>query len=113
MYDPKTKRQSATLLSKESVSSGSDNAKIAGENKVDYFFFPATHIYHEFVPEKQIVNGTRRLIARVHRFGSVFQEIQSRHLLLDNAPADSSGVVSQSLAVVQFGILCPADTPVS
>jgi hypothetical protein len=83
-------------------SSGSDNAKIAGENNVEYFFFFfAKDIYLELVPEKQIVNGKfykeviKRLIARIHRFGSVFQDIESWYLLHDNAPANSSGVVSE------------------
>jgi transposase len=55
------------------------------------------------VPEKQTVNGKfhkeviRRLVARVQRVRSEFQESGFWYLLHDNAPARSSGVVSQFL----------------
>jgi hypothetical protein len=32
-------------------------AKIVGGNNVDYIFYAKIIIYHEFVPEKQTVNG--------------------------------------------------------
>jgi hypothetical protein len=61
-------------------------------------------IHHEFVPEKQIVNGKfykeviKILIARVHSVRPEFQESGSWVLLHDNAPAHFSGVVSEFLA---------------
>jgi hypothetical protein len=68
------------------------------------FFAAEGIIHHEFVPEKQIVNGKfyqnmiKRLIARVHRVRPEFQESGPRYFLHDNAPAHSSGVVSEFLA---------------
>jgi hypothetical protein len=68
-------------------------------------FFYAKHIiHHEFVPEKQIVNGTfykvviKRLIAQVHRVRPEFLEGGSWYFLHNNAPAHSSRVVSEFLA---------------
>jgi transposase len=68
-------------------------------------FFDAKGItHHEFVPEKQTVNGKfykdviKKLIARVHHVRPEFQESGSWYLLHDNAPAHSSGLVSESLA---------------
>jgi hypothetical protein len=61
-------------------------------------------IHHEFVPEKQTVNGKfceavmKRLVAAVHRVRSEFQENGSRFLLHDNAPAHSSSAYSEFLA---------------
>jgi hypothetical protein len=43
--------------SKETGSSESENAKIAGENNVNCIFYTKDIIHHEFVPEKQTVNG--------------------------------------------------------
>jgi hypothetical protein len=68
------------------------------------FFDAEGIIHHEFVLEKQTVNNKfyneviKRLIARVHRVRPEFQESGSWHLLHDNAPAHSSGVVSEFLA---------------
>jgi hypothetical protein len=68
------------------------------------FFDAKGVIYHEFVPEKQTVNGKfykeviKRLIARVHRVRPEFQESGSWYLLHDNARAHSSGVGSEFLA---------------
>jgi transposase len=64
-------------------------------------FYAKVTIHHEFVPEKQTVNGKfykkeiKRLIARVHHVRPEFQERGSWFLLHDNAPAHSSGVVSE------------------
>jgi transposase len=61
-------------------------------------------IHHEFVQEKQTVNGRfykeviKGLIARVHRVRPEFQENGSWYLLHDNAPTHSLGVVSEFLA---------------
>jgi histone-lysine N-methyltransferase SETMAR len=60
-------------------------------------------IHHEFMTEKQFVNGEfcneviKKLIARVHCVRPEFQESGSWHLLHENAPAHSSGVVSEFL----------------
>jgi hypothetical protein len=90
--------------SKETKSSESENAKIAGENSVDCY--AKGIIQHEFVPEKQTVNGKfykavaviKRLIARVHLVRLEFQESGSWYLLHNNAQVHSSGVVSEFLA---------------
>jgi hypothetical protein len=80
------------------------NAKIAGENMLIAFFFAKGIIRHEFLPEKQTVNGKfykemiERLIVRVHRVMPEFQESGSWYLLHDSAPAHSSGVVSEFMA---------------
>jgi transposase len=56
------------------------------------------------VPENQTVNGKyykkviKRLIAWVHRVRPEFQEIGSWYILHENAPAHSSGFVSEILA---------------
>jgi hypothetical protein len=61
-------------------------------------------IHHEFVREKQILNGKfhkemiKRLVARVHRVRPEFQESESWYLMRCTAPADSSGAVSEFLA---------------
>jgi hypothetical protein len=63
-------------------------------------------IRQESVPEKQRVNGKfhkeviKRLVPRVHRVMPEFQESGSRYLLHDIAPAHSSGVVSEFLAIL-------------
>jgi transposase len=68
-----------------------------------HFFYAKGIIHHEFVSEKQTVNGKfykeviKRLIARVHCVRPEFQESWSWYLLHDNAPAHSSGVVSECL----------------
>jgi hypothetical protein len=79
--------------SKETESSESENAKIAGENNVDCIFYVKDIFHHEYVPEKRIVKDKcykeliKRLISRVHRIRSEFQESGSWYLLHDNAPA--------------------------
>jgi hypothetical protein len=66
------------------------------------FFNAEDIIHHEFVPEKQTVNGKfykeaiKRLIAQV-RVRPEFQESGSWYLLHDNVPANSSGTVSEFL----------------
>jgi histone-lysine N-methyltransferase SETMAR len=68
------------------------------------FFYTNGIIPHEFVPEKPIVNvkfykeNFNRSIARVHQVRPESQESESWFLLYDNAPAHSSGVVSEFLA---------------
>jgi hypothetical protein len=85
-------------------SSEIENARIAGEDHDDCFFDAKVIIHHEFVPEKQTVNGKfykeviKRLIARVHRVRSEFQESRPWYIQHDNAPAHSSDVVSEFLA---------------
>jgi transposase len=65
---------------------------------------PSTSRTQEFVQLEQTVNGKfhkeviKRLIARVHRVRPEFQESGSWYLLHDNAPAHSSGAVSEYLA---------------
>jgi hypothetical protein len=67
------------------------------------FFDAKGIIHHEFVPEKEIVNGKfykeviMRLNAQVHHVRPEFQEGGSLYLLHDNAQAHSSGVVSKFL----------------
>jgi hypothetical protein len=57
------------------------------------FFYAKSIIHHEFVPEKQNVNGKlskeviKGLIFRVHSVRAEFQESGSWYLLHDNAPA--------------------------
>jgi hypothetical protein len=74
------------------------------EKMLTAFFYAKVIIYHEFVPEKQIVNGNvykgviRRLFARVRCVRSEFQESGSLYLLHDNTPVHSSGVISEFLA---------------
>jgi hypothetical protein len=68
------------------------------------FFYAKGIIRLEFVPEKQTLNDQfykeviKRLVARVHRFRSEFQESGSWYLQHHNAPAHSSGFVSDCLA---------------
>jgi hypothetical protein len=68
------------------------------------FLYAKSIIHQEFVPEKQTANGKfhkeviEGLIARVHRVRPEFQESGSWYLLHDDAPAHSSGVVSEFLA---------------
>jgi hypothetical protein len=68
------------------------------------FFYAKSIIHHEFVPEKQTVNGKfheeviKRLVARVYHIMPEFQKSGSWHLLHDNAPAQSSDFVSEFLA---------------
>jgi hypothetical protein len=64
-----------------------ENAKIADENNMNYIFYAKRIIHHEFVPEKQTVNGKfhkeviKKLVARVHRVRPEFQESGSWYLL--------------------------------
>jgi hypothetical protein len=68
------------------------------------FLYAKVSFIMNFVLEKQTVNGKcykeviKRLVARVHRVRPEFQESGSWHLLHDNAPAHSSGFVSEFLA---------------
>jgi hypothetical protein len=68
------------------------------------FFYAKGIIHHEFVPEKQTVNGKfdkeviKRSIDQVHCVRPEFKESGSWYLLHDNAPAHSLGVVSEFLA---------------
>jgi hypothetical protein len=62
-----------------------------------HFFFAKGNIHYEFVLGKQVViynEAITRLIARVHGFRPEFQERGPWCLLHDNAPAHSSGAVS-------------------
>jgi hypothetical protein len=74
------------------------------------FFYAKGIIHHEFVPQKQTVNGKfykeviKGLIARVHRVKPEFQESGPQYLLHDNALAHSLGFFSEFL--VKRGILC-------
>jgi hypothetical protein len=78
---------------KETESSESENEKITGENNVDFIFDAERITHHEFVLEKQTVNGKiykeviKSLHARVHCVRPGFQESESCYLLHDNAPA--------------------------
>jgi hypothetical protein len=62
---------------------------------------PSTSRTQEFVQEKQTVNGKfykeviKRLITQVHCIRPEFQESGSWYLLHDNAPAHSSGFISE------------------
>jgi hypothetical protein len=99
--------------SKEIEISEGENAKFACENNVDKIFNAKGIIHHKFVPEKQTVNDKfyqeviKTLIAQVHRVRPEFQEIGSRCLLHDNAPAYSSGTVSEFLAKRGIPVLSP------
>jgi hypothetical protein len=81
------------------------------------FFYAKGIIYHEFVPEKQAVNDKfykeviKKLITRVHRVSPEFRENGSWYPLRNNAPAHSSGVVSEFLA--NRGIPVLSDPPYS
>jgi hypothetical protein len=64
------------------------------------FFYAKGVIHHEFVPEKETVNGTfykeviKRLIALIARVRHVwpeFQESEPWYLLQNNVPAHSLG----------------------
>jgi hypothetical protein len=83
----------------------SENAKIVGENNVDYIFYAKCIVHNKFMPEKQTVNGKfykemiKRLIARVHRVRPEFLESGCLYLLHDNAPAHSSATVSEFLRI--------------
>jgi hypothetical protein len=74
--------------SKKTEISGSDNAKIAGENNADCIFYNKGAIHHEFVPEKQTVRGicckevTKKLLARVH---CVRPEVSGKWVLVSSA----------------------------
>jgi hypothetical protein len=67
-------------------------------------------IHHEFVPQKQTVNGKfykeaiKGLIARV-RVRPSFREIGPWYVLRDNAPTHSSGVVSEFLTKRGISVL--------
>jgi hypothetical protein len=69
-----------------------------------FIFYAKDTIHHEFLPEKQTVNGKfykeaiKRLLARVHHVRPEFQESGSWYHLHDNALVHSSGVVSEFLA---------------
>jgi hypothetical protein len=102
---PRNKTSECNFVeSKETESSKSENAKIAGEKMLTAFFGGKGTIHRVFVPENQTVNAKfykdeiKRLIARVHRRRHEFQESGSWYLLHDNAPAHSSGAVSEFLA---------------
>jgi hypothetical protein len=75
------------------------------------FFDAKGIIRHEFVPEKEIVNGKfyeeviKRLIAGVHRVMTEFQENGSWYLLHGNGPALSSVVVSEFLEKRRIPVL--------
>jgi hypothetical protein len=51
MYNPE-KKECNLVESKETESSESENAKIAGESNVDCIFYAKGIIRHKFVPEK-------------------------------------------------------------
>jgi hypothetical protein len=69
------------------------------------FFDAEGIIHHEFVQEKQTVNGKykyykeviKRLINQIHRLRPEFQKRGSWYLLHDNAQAHSSGIVPEFL----------------
>jgi transposase len=81
------------------------------------FFDAKGIIHHEFVLEKQTVNGKfckeviKRLITRVHCVRTEFQEIGSWYLLHDNVWVHSSGIVSDFL--VKRGIPMLSHPPYS
>jgi hypothetical protein len=68
------------------------------------FLYAKDIIDHEFVPEKQTVNGKfykeviKRLVTRVHHVRPEFQEIESGFLLHNNTLAHSLDVISEFLA---------------
>jgi hypothetical protein len=96
---------------KEAQKMGMQKSRV--ETRLTAFFYAKGIIHHKFVPEKQTVNGKlyeeaiMRLIARVRRVEPEFQESGSWYLLHDNAPAHSSGVVSEFLARVIPSTLLP------
>jgi hypothetical protein len=105
MYDPETKRQRATWFSpKKPKAQKLKIQKLRVKTMLTAFFYAEGIIHHEFVPEKQIVNGKlykeviKKLITRVYCVRPEFQESGSWYLLHDNAPAHSSGIVSECLA---------------
>jgi transposase len=75
------------------------------------------NIHHEFIPEKQTVNGKfykekiKRLIAQVHRVRPEFQESGSWYLLHNNAPAHSSDVVYEFLVKRGIPFFHPSYSP--
>jgi hypothetical protein len=104
MYDPETKRQSATFLSpKKPKAQKVRMQKLRVKTMLTAIFYVKGIIHHKSVPEKQAVNGEfhkeaiERLIGRVHRVRPEFQEGGSWCVLHDNAPAHSSGVASEFL----------------
>jgi hypothetical protein len=100
MHDPETKRQPATWLSpRKPKTQKVGMQKSWMKTMLTAYFDVKGIIHHEFVPEKQIVNGKcyreviKRLIARVHRVRPEFRECGSWYLLHNNASAHSLGVV--------------------
>jgi hypothetical protein len=100
-----TKRQSAPWLSPKKLKAQKARMQKSRVKMMLAEFFNAKSIIrHEFVPEKQTVNGKfykevmKRLIARVYRVRPEFQENGSWFLLHDNAPAHSSRALSEFLA---------------
>jgi hypothetical protein len=85
MYDPETKRQSAMWLSPNKPKVQKVRMqKSRVKTLLTAFFYAKGIIHHEFLPEKQIVNGKfnkeviKRLIVLVHRVRPEFQESGSR-----------------------------------
>jgi hypothetical protein len=100
MYDPETKLHSATWLSlKKPKSQKVRMQKSRVKTMLTALFDAKGIIHHEFVPEKQTVNGKcykeviKGLLARALRVRREFLESGSWYLLHDNAPAHSSGVL--------------------
>jgi hypothetical protein len=119
MYDPERK------LYRVQLGSDQRNRKLKNWECRNHYnnillttiFYNKGSIHHEFMSDKQTENGKfykeviKRLIARVHRVRSEFQESGSWYLLLYNAPAHSSGVVSEFL--VKRGIPVLSHSPYS
>jgi hypothetical protein len=92
MYDSKTKRQGVTWLSPKKPKAqkiGMQKSRV--KIMLTAFLDAKGVIHHEFVPQKQTVNGRlykkliERMITRVHLFRPEFQEIGSWYLLHYNA----------------------------
>jgi hypothetical protein len=82
------------------------------------FFDAQGMIHHEFVPERQTVNGKfyldvmEWLLKRIHRVHPEFHNSKEWFLLHDNAPAHTTGVVARFLARIQVTVLChPSYSP--
>lgn len=109
MYDPETKRQSASWLGPKSPKPQKVRMQKSKVKTMLIAFFDARGLIHfEFVPEGQTVTGKfyvqvmDRLIKRMRR---VRPERDEWFLLHDNAPAHSSAVVAQLLAKRQVAVL--------
>jgi hypothetical protein len=75
----------------------SENAKVACESNVGCIFYAEIIFHREFLP--QIVTVSCKFYKQpIKRVITEFQESGSWYLLQDNAPAHSSGVVSEFLA---------------